>query len=133
MITILWPALRASLVTLVLCGLAYPLALTGLAQWIMPQQANGSLERSADDTVIGSRLIGQPWNGPQWLHGRSSATTRPDPDDRAKSVPAPYNAVNSGAANLRPAGRCSRGCRPITRPWRRRSPSSPADRFRPTC
>jgi len=105
MITILWPALRASLVTLVLCGLAYPLALTGLAQWIMPQQANGSLERSADGTVIGSRLIGQQWNGPQWFHGRLSATTRPDPDDPAKNVPAPYNAANSGAANLGPTSR----------------------------
>jgi len=108
MATVMWPALRASLVTLALCGLAYPLALTGLAQWIMPHQANGSLERSADGTVIGSRLIGQQWNGPQWFHGRASATTSPDPSDPTKNVPAPYNAANSGASNLGPTSRALR-------------------------
>jgi len=52
------PALRASIVTWMLCGLVYPLALTGLGQWLMPVQANGSLETGADGTVVGSRLIG---------------------------------------------------------------------------
>jgi len=105
MMKIMWPALRASLVTLVLCGLAYPLAVTGLAQWIMPQQANGSLERSADGAIIGSRLIGQQWNGPQWFHGRLSETTRRDPNDPTTSFPDPYNAANSGASNLGPTSR----------------------------
>jgi K+-transporting ATPase ATPase C chain len=95
-------ALRASLVTWVLCGIAYPLALTGLGQWLMPVQANGSLERSPDGTVIGSRLIGQFWNGPEWFHGRPSATSDADPNDPTKTVPAPYNAVSSGASNLGP-------------------------------
>ena len=49
-------AVRASVVTWLLCGLAYPLALTGLGQWLMPFQANGSLERNPDGAVIGSRL-----------------------------------------------------------------------------
>ena len=89
-------ALRASLVTWVLCGIAYPLALTGLGQWLMPVQANGSLERSPDGTVIGSRLIGQFWNGPEWFHGRPSATSDADPNDPTKTVPAPYNAASSG-------------------------------------
>jgi K+-transporting ATPase ATPase C chain len=95
-------ALRASLVTWVLCGIAYPLALTGLGQWLMPVQANGSLERGPDGTVIGSRLIGQFWNGPEWFHGRPSATGEADPNDPTKTVPAPYNAVSSSASNLGP-------------------------------
>jgi K+-transporting ATPase ATPase C chain len=98
-------AVRASLVTWVLCGLAYPLALTGLGQWLMPSQANGSLARNPDGTVIGSRLIGQAWNGPQWFHGRPSATTGTDPNDPAKTVPAPYNAASSGASNLGPTSK----------------------------
>ena len=77
-------ALRASLVTWVLCGIAYPLALTGLGQWLMPIQANGSLERSPDGTIIGSWLIGQFWNDPEWFHGRPSATTGADPNDPTK-------------------------------------------------
>jgi K+-transporting ATPase ATPase C chain len=98
-------AVRASLVTWVLCGLAYPLALTGFGQWLMPSQANGSLARNPDGTVIGSRLIGQFWNGPEWFHGRPSATTGTDPNDPAKTVPAPYNAASSGASNLGPTSK----------------------------
>ena len=48
MLGIVLPALRASLVTWLLCGIAYPLAATGLGQWLLPFQANGSLERAAD-------------------------------------------------------------------------------------
>lgn len=102
---IMMGALRASLVTWVLCGIAYPLALTGLGQWLMPVQANGSLETSSDGTVIGSRLIGQAWNGPEWFHGRPSATTNTDPKDPAKTVPVPYNAASSGASNLGPTSK----------------------------
>jgi len=98
-------ALRASLVTWVLCGIAYPLALTSLGQWLMPIQANGSLERNADGIVIGSRLIGQSWNGPEWFHGRPSVTTDTDPNDPAKTVPAPYNAASSRASNLGPTSK----------------------------
>jgi K+-transporting ATPase ATPase C chain len=102
---IMMSALRASLVTWVLCGIAYPLALTGLGQWLMPVQANGSLERNEDGVVIGSRLIGQHWNGPKWFHGRRSATTDTDPHDPTKTVPAPYNAASSGASNLGPTSK----------------------------
>lgn len=98
-------AVRASLVTWVLCGVAYPLALTGLGQWLMPFQANGSLARNPDGTVIGSRLIGQYWNGPEWFHSRPSATTDTDPNDPTKTVPAPYNAASSGASNLGPTSK----------------------------
>ena len=102
---ILLGAVRASLVTWVLCGLAYPLALTGLAQWLMPGQANGSLETTPDGTVIGSRLIGQQWNGPEWFHGRPSAITAPDPQHPEKTVAAPYDAANSGGSNLGPTSK----------------------------
>lgn len=102
---IMMAALRASLVTWVLCGIAYPLALTGLGQGLMPVQANGSLETSPDGTVIGSRLIGQAWNGPEWFHGRPSATTDTDPQDPSKTVPAPYNAASSGASNWGPTSK----------------------------
>jgi len=105
-------ALRASLVTWVLCGIAYPLALTSLGQWLMPIQANGSLERNADGIVIGSRLIGQSWNGPEWFHGRPSVTTDTDPNDPAKTVPAPYNAASSRASNLGPTSKDLLQCIP---------------------
>jgi K+-transporting ATPase ATPase C chain len=102
---IMMSALRASLVTWVLCGIGYPLALTGLGRWLMPVQANGSLERNVDGAVIGSRLIGQHWNSPKWFHGRPSATTDTDPSDATKTVPAPYNAASSGASNLGPTSK----------------------------
>jgi potassium-transporting ATPase KdpC subunit len=98
-------ALRAALVTWVLCGLAYPLAVTGLGQWLLPFQANGSLEKSGDGIVIGSRLIGQEWIGPQWFHGRPSATTKSDPSNPSATISAPYNAANSGGSNLGPTSK----------------------------
>lgn len=103
--TVIISALRASLVTFVLCGLLYPLALTGLGQLILPFQANGSLERDRNGTVVGSRLIGQHWNGAEWFHGRPSATTETDPSDPSKTVPAPYNAASSGGSNLGPTSK----------------------------
>ena len=101
----LMAALRASLVTFLLCGILYPLTLTGLGQLLMPSQANGSLETNADGTVIGSRLIGQFWDGPEWFHGRLSVTTTSDPNDATKTVPAPYNAGSSAASNLGPSSK----------------------------
>ncbi len=102
---ILLGALRASLVTAALCGLAYPLAVTALAQWLFPWQANGSLQTDGRGEIIGSRLIGQQWDGPEWLHGRPSATTAVDPQDAKKTVPARYNAASSGGSNLGPASK----------------------------
>ena len=105
MLGIMLPALRASLVTWVLCGIAYPLAVTGLGQWLLPFQANGSLVKAADGTVLGSRLVGQQWDGPEWFHGRPSATTGTDPNVPAKTVLVPYNAANSGGSNLGPTSK----------------------------
>ena len=83
-------------------GLGYPLVVTGLAQILFPDEANGSLIRSPDGTVIGSRLIGQQWTGSEWFHGRPSATTAGDPTDPTKTIAAPYNAASSGGSNLAP-------------------------------
>ena len=66
-------AILMTIVTTVLLGLIYPLVVTGLAQVIFPEQANGSLIRSGDGTVIGSSLIGQPFSSPGYFRSRPSA------------------------------------------------------------
>ena len=66
-------AILMTIVTTVLLGLIYPLVVTGLAQVIFPEQANGSLIKSADGTVIGSSLIGQSFSSPGYFRSRPSA------------------------------------------------------------
>jgi potassium-transporting ATPase KdpC subunit len=101
---VLLPALRVSIVTWMLCGIAYPLAVTGLAQLFFPHQANGSLIEEAGK-VIGSSLIGQNFTSDRYFHGRPSATTEPDPKDASKTIPMPYAADSSGGSNLGPTSR----------------------------
>jgi potassium-transporting ATPase KdpC subunit len=85
-------------------GLLYPFVMTGVAGMIFPYQAQGSLiER--DGNVIGSTLIGQEFTSDRYFHGRPSATVAPDPNDSSKTVPAPYNAANSGGSNLGPTNK----------------------------
>jgi len=67
------PALVSMGLFTALLGLAYPLAITGVAQAVFPEQANGSLERDAKGAVIGSALIGQPFAAAKYLHPRPSA------------------------------------------------------------
>jgi K+-transporting ATPase ATPase C chain len=98
------PAILVLLLLTLITGLAYPLAITEIAGAIFPRQAQGSLiER--DGKVIGSALIGQEFKDDKYFHGRPSATTAPDPADSSKTVPAPYNAANSGASNLGPTSK----------------------------
>ena len=97
------PAIVVLLALTLITGFAYPLAMTGIAK-IMPRQAQGSLiER--DGKIVGSALIGQDFQSDKYFHGRPSATTAPDPNDASKSVPAPYNAANSGGSNLAPSNK----------------------------
>src|ERR1700745_2769779 len=98
------PAIVVLVALTLITGLAYPLAMTGIAQALFPRQAQGNLiERNG--TVVGSELIGQVFESDKYFHGRPSATTAPDPNDSTKTVPAPYNAANSGASNLGPSNK----------------------------
>jgi len=93
------PALVFITALTLITGLAYPLAVTGIAQLAFPGQAQGSLIKR-DGKVIGSALIGQEFTSKRYFHGRPSATVAPDPNDSSKTVAAPYNAANSGGSNL---------------------------------
>jgi K+-transporting ATPase ATPase C chain len=100
--------IRPAIVLLVgltlITGLAYPLAITGIAGVLFPRQAQGSLVEK-DGKVIGSALIGQEFKDDKYFHGRPSATTAPDPNDSTKTVSAPFNAANSGGSNLGPTSK----------------------------
>jgi len=98
------PAIVLVVTLTLITGVAYPFAITGIAQVIFPYKAQGSLlER--DGKVVGSALIGQEFTSEKYFHGRPSATTAPDPNDSTKTVPAPYNAANSGGSNLGPTSK----------------------------
>jgi potassium-transporting ATPase KdpC subunit len=98
------PAIVVLLALTLITGLAYPLAMTGVARVIFPHQAEGSLiER--DGKIVGSALIGQEFKSDKYFHGRPSATTAPDPNDSTKTVAAPYNAASSGGSNLGPSNK----------------------------
>jgi len=88
--TQLRPALTLFIVLSLITGLAYPLAVTGVAQVLFPHQANGSLVVK-DGKPVGSELIGQAFGDPGHFWSRPSAT-----------APMPYNAANSGGSNLAP-------------------------------
>ncbi len=93
------PAVVMIVLFTALTGLAYPLAITGVAQLALSGRANGSMiER--DGKVVGSALIGQNFASDRYFHGRPSATSAPDPADPTKTVDAPYNAANSAGSNL---------------------------------
>ncbi len=98
------PAILLLVLLTLITGLAYPLAMTAIAGAIFPKQAQGSLIEK-DGKVVGSALIGQEFKEDKYFHGRPSATVAPDPADSTKTVPAPYNAANSGGSNLGPTSK----------------------------
>ena len=90
MIALIRPAISLFVLLSVLTGVLYPLAVTGLAQLLFPDQANGSLV-VRDGRPVGSRLIGQSFTDPGYFWGRPSATAGQ-----------PYNGLASGGSNLGP-------------------------------
>src|SRR5450759_1247637 len=98
------PAIILIIALTLITGLAYPLAMTGIAGVIFPRQAQGSLIEK-DGKVVGSELIGQVFADAKYFHGRPSATNAPDPKDTTKTVDAPYNAINSMGSNLGPTSK----------------------------
>jgi K+-transporting ATPase ATPase C chain len=85
-------ALRASAVTLVVTGLVYPLVVTGVAEVVFPDRANGQLVRDAHGTVVGSSLLAQPFSHPAYLAPRPSAA-----GDKG------FDPTSSGGSNLGPS------------------------------
>ena len=89
--TYIRPAVVLLALFTLLTGLVYPLVVTGLAQAVFPVQANGSL-LAHNDQIVGSALIGQPFDDPRYFWGRPSAT-----------APFPYNAAASSGSNFGPS------------------------------
>jgi K+-transporting ATPase ATPase C chain len=127
-------AVRLTVVIMVLTGLVYPLVMTGAAQALFRDRANGSLVTDGSGTVVGSSLIGQSFTSDKYFHGRPSATVD------SNGNPLPYNAANSSASNLGPtnpalilaveqnadAVRCAEGLPPGPPPLVTPAPATPA-------
>jgi potassium-transporting ATPase KdpC subunit len=104
MLSLIRPSLALLVLFTALTGVAYPLAMTGFAQAVMPYQANGS-QVVLNGKVVGSALIGQDFESDKYFHPRPSATSGTDPNDATKTISLPYNAAASTGSNLGPTSK----------------------------
>lgn len=112
----LWAALRFSIIFIVLCGIIYPLASTGLAQILFPWQANGSLVKDSQGDVVGSELIGQSFMDPKLFHGRISSID--------------YNGAGSGSSNYAPSNpKLTQRMESSLEAWKKDNPDVPLSKL----
>ncbi|ADK03456.1 TPA: K(+)-transporting ATPase subunit C [Bacillus anthracis] len=110
--SILSPIIRITFTFLVLCGLVYPLIVTGIAQAVMKDNADGSLIYNDKNEVIGSTLIGQNFTDPRYFHGRVSSIE--------------YKAEASGSNNYAPSNPdLEKRVEKSIEEWKKQNPSVP--------
>lgn len=110
--SILSPIIRITFTFLVLCGLIYPLIVTGIAQAVMKDNADGSLIYNDKNEVIGSNLIGQNFTDPRYFHGRVSSIE--------------YKAEASGSNNYAPSNPdLEKRVEKSIEEWKKQNPSVP--------
>ncbi|PFR90048.1 potassium-transporting ATPase subunit C [Bacillus cereus] len=110
--SILSPIIRITFTFLVLCGLVYPLIITGIAQAVMKDNADGSLIYNDKNEVIGSKLIGQNFTDPRYFHGRVSSIE--------------YKAEASGSNNYAPSNPdLEKRVEKSIEEWKKQNPSVP--------
>ncbi|OSX95245.1 K(+)-transporting ATPase subunit C [Bacillus nitratireducens] len=110
--SILSPIIRITFTFLVLCGLVYPLIVTGIAQAVMKDNADGSLIYNDEDEVVGSKLIGQNFTDPRYFHGRVSSIE--------------YKAEASGSNNYAPSNPdLAKRVEKSIEDWKKQNPTIP--------
>ena len=108
------PVIRTSFVIMLLCGLGYPLAATGIAQAVMEDKADGSLIFDENNKVIGSELIGQSFTDPKYFHGRTSSIE--------------YDSAGSGSNNYAPSNTdMMERTKQAVEQWKKNNPNTPVD------
>ena len=104
--TIPGPAIRLALVSLLICGIIFPLAVTGVAQLFLRDQANGSIAHYSNSTAVGSYLIAQNFSQPYFFHSRNVTLSASgvDPDitlqDALNQIPRISNATGISQSDL---------------------------------
>ncbi|MDR4170966.1 K(+)-transporting ATPase subunit C [Bacillus nitratireducens] len=110
--SILSPIIRITFTFLVLCGIVYPLIVTGIAQAVMKDNAEGSLIYNDEDEVVGSKLIGQNFTDPRYFHGRVSSIE--------------YKAEASGSNNYAPSNPdLAKRVEKSIEDWKKQNPTIP--------
>jgi potassium-transporting ATPase KdpC subunit len=106
------PIIRTSFLIMILCGLAYPLIVTGVAQAIMPEKADGSLIYNEENEVIGSELMGQSFSNPVYFQSRISSID--------------YNGAGSGSNNYAPSNKdMLNRTKETIKNWKKANPDTP--------